>query len=184
VVIPAKIEGYTVGYIGENAFSEDPSDNFGTRDYDRRKERITEVVIPDTVFGIGLSAFFGCRALTKVTFPKELVDLWPSAFFKTGLTSVTLPAKLKWIAGSAFHDCPNLKSVTIPESVIAIGRGAFSGCKELTTVKLPSHPLTYYDTYGKEEEPSNDAFRDCPKLSLSMRNAIKESGYQGIFTAY
>jgi hypothetical protein len=75
--------------------------------------------------------------------------------------------------------CVSLKEVVIPDSVTVIGQLAFSSCKELTTVKLPSHPLEYPDF--ESIHANNSAFGSCPKLSLAVRNAIKESGYTGEF---
>ncbi|GMO44298.1 MAG: hypothetical protein Pg6C_06180 [Treponemataceae bacterium] len=161
VKIPEKIEGYTVGVIDELALA---------------WKAITAVTIPDTIVEIGVGAVGG-TSISSIKLPKNLKKLGPGAISGCkNLGSVTIPAGITEIPESAFSGCESLKEVVIPDSVTVIGGNAFSGCKELTTVKLPSHPLKYTLSYGE-----NDAFRSCPKLSLAVRNAIKESGYPDEF---
>lgn len=66
----------------------------------------TEVIIPDGVTEIGMSAFYHCPSLE----------------------SVIIPAGVTKIEANAFGGCTSLTSVTIPESVTEIGDQAFQGC--------------------------------------------------------
>ena len=72
---------------------------------DDNKE-IKNLVIPNSVTGIGRYAFSGCSSFT----------------------SVTIPNSVTFIGSSAFTGCSVLTSVTIPNSVTSIGNSAFSGC--------------------------------------------------------
>ena len=54
VIIPASISGYKVTAIGDNAFASSTN--------------ITEIQLPNTVTQIGTQAFYGCSALTRITF--------------------------------------------------------------------------------------------------------------------
>lgn len=65
VVIPSKINGDTVWVISNNAF---------------KLTKITEIVIPSTVFGIGAEAFGDCSSLTYVTFLSKNTVVSPDAF--------------------------------------------------------------------------------------------------------
>ena len=80
----------------------------------RENKKIKSVVIPPSVKVIGAGAFVYCESLEKVTLPKELFCIAPSAFSYTGLTSVTLPKGLEYLA-EAFHGCDNLAEINIPD---------------------------------------------------------------------
>ena len=55
-------------------------------------------------------------------------------FYRTKLTSVTIPSNLTSIERNAFRNCSELISITIPNSVISIGDYAFADCSYLTSV--------------------------------------------------
>ena len=192
--------GFVVGERWTSFFPYDP--DIGRALY---MPDITSVIIPDTVTYIG-EAFSYSRYLKQITLPKDLKAIGWSAFEKSGITSIIIPEGVKIIASFAFMDCHSLTSVTLPESLEEIGENAFRNCTELTTVKLPSHPITYIattiDPYDSRingntlrttpsiregqidiifEKTDNDAFKDCPKLSLATRKAITDSGYTGEF---
>ncbi len=50
------------------------------------------------------------------------------AFYRCGITYITLPNSLKSIREEAFGDCENLVSIVIPNSVTSIGKSAFYNC--------------------------------------------------------
>lgn len=207
VVVPAKIEGYPVVEIGwlydssrglsfvfaeptDKWIKDNPGKPFNTYEGSDRKTRITAVVIPDTVTLIGSGAFQNCTALKQITLPKSLKIIASSAFLDTGLTSITVPEGVTEIRDAAFSGCSSLASVTLPETLGRLGGSAFYRCTALTDIKLPSKPIKY----GRWEdvnwdggkfieglESFEETFNDCPKLSLSARKAIKDSGYKGEF---
>ena len=78
-------------------------------------ERLTELVIPESVTGIGTYAFAGCSKLTGIVIPDSVIS----------------------IGSGAFYNCSGLTSIHIPDSVISIGSGAFSGCKNLESLTIP-----------------------------------------------
>ena len=65
---------------------------------------------------------------------KDIVTSISEKAFKdcTGLTSITIPNRVKSIGNSAFKGCSNLTSITIPDKVKSIGNRAFEGCTRLT----------------------------------------------------
>lgn len=67
-------------------------------------EKITEIVIPDSVTNIGCFAFSGCSSLRSVDIPDSVTS----------------------IGELAFYECKNLKNLVIPNSVKEIGDGAFN----------------------------------------------------------
>ena len=66
MVIPDHINGVAVVKIGEKAFAE--------------CEKITSVVIPDTVKVVGKQAFRDCSSLRRVVLPSILIALARDAF--------------------------------------------------------------------------------------------------------
>ena len=108
---------YTITYEGESTglddFLYETTENgitiTGVKDPTK-----TEYVIPDSVIGIGESAFESCL----------------------NMTNVTIPGSVTSIGEEAFYNCYNLTSITIPDSVTNIGKYAFQGCSSLTSVYI------------------------------------------------
>ena len=148
LVIPTKIDGYTVTKIGDRAFE------YNTR--------LVMVVIPDSVTVIGIQAFYECKNLSSVTLSKGLVDLQQQAFGEcTKLTSITIPKSLErcydggW--GGAF-DNSGLNQVNFEEGITAIPGYLFADTIALETIVIP-------DTVTSIED---GAFRE----SSALKNAI------------
>ena len=84
---------------------------------------------------IGSYAFYGCSGLTSLTLPARITSIGGHAFEGcSGLTSLTLPAGITSIGGHAFEGCSGLTSLTLPAGITSIGSGAFSGCSGLTSI--------------------------------------------------
>ena len=87
------------------------------------------------------------------------------------ISSVTIPASIKYIGDFAFYNCTGLTAVTLPDSVTSVGTGAFWGCSELTTVTL-SKSLGSLGDY---------AFWNCEKLSAITLPESLETVGEGAF---
>ena len=99
--------------------------------------QITDVNWPSGITSIGGSAFY-CTGLTSLTIPNSVTSIGISAFNDcTGLTSLTIPNSVTSIGNQVFKGCTGLTSVTIPDSVTSIGGQAFYGCSRLTSVTIP-----------------------------------------------
>lgn len=72
-------------------------------------ELVTDLVIPNGVTSIGISAFSGCSSLTSITIPDSVTS----------------------IGNWAFAGCTGLAEIIIPDSVTSIGDCAFDGCAGL-----------------------------------------------------
>lgn len=125
VVIPSEIEDVPVTKINASAFS--------------GKDKITEVVIPDTVTYIDNAAFYNCTSLKIVVIPDSVTYIGESAFQGCeALEYVVIGNGVKTIGDIAFKNCKALAKVDLGESVEAIGSGAFFGCEALKEVAVPA----------------------------------------------
>ena len=94
-----------------------------------------EIVIPNSVTNIGVSAFSECNKLSSVTIPNSVTSIGDWAFYNcSGLTSVTIPNSVTSIGDYAFYYCTHLTSIEIPNSVTSLGEKAFESCIGLTSV--------------------------------------------------
>lgn len=105
--------------------------------YDMSK--LTNINIPDSVTGIGNSAFSGCSGLTSITIGNSVTSIRNYAFKNcSGLTSITLPNGVTSFGAETFSGCSKLTSVNIPDSVTNMGFSTFSGCSKLTSIAIPN----------------------------------------------
>ena len=132
-------------------------------------DKITSVVIPNSVTIIGSSAFEGCTGLTSVTIPNSVTDIGGYAFYGcTGLTHVTIPNSVTSIGSAAFKGCTSLTSITIPNSVTSIERATFYGCTGLTSVTIPNRVTSI----------GGAAFYGCTGLtSITIPNSVTSIGW-------
>ncbi len=104
-------------------------------------EKVTDLVIPNSVKVIKSNVFLACKSIKTLTFEEnsQLEKIEDGAFFSCGnLTSVIFPNSLANIEDSAFYYCPKLKDLHIPEGVKTIGEDAFSECDLLQSVNIPA----------------------------------------------
>ena len=118
---------------------------------------------------IGKFAFKGCSGLTSLTLPANIKWIGESAFSGcSGLTSLTLPSSIAAIGESAFSACSGLTSLTLPSSITTIGESAFCDCSGLTSLTLPSSITTI----------GENAFSGCSGLtSLTLPDGVTEIGW-------
>ena len=125
VVIPAQINGLSVGAIGDQAFQD--------------VSGLTGVTVPGCVTGLGASAFANCTSLTNVTLSAGLVSIGDMAFFNCGsLVELTLPGTVTHIGSYAFYACYSLWHLALPAGLTDIGSGAFYDCITLDRVTIPA----------------------------------------------
>lgn len=140
-------------------------------------------------------AFNGCRSLKTVKLPNSLTRLGggydSGAFEYSGLTAITLGTGLTEIPEYVFNSTP-IKTIVVPEGVTVIDDGAFYSCTALTTVTLPSTLLAigsyaFFDCSAlttinipdtlTSVKFFDNAFKNCPKLLLATRAALKKLGW-------
>jgi len=86
---------------------------------------------------LAISAFKGCERITSIVIPDSVVNIESSAFENCiTLRVVTLSNNLTTIGNSAFKGCEKLKKISIPYNVVNIGENAFENCNWLETVTV------------------------------------------------
>lgn len=110
-------------------------------------------------------AFYKCKGLTEVSFPKSLRYIGKSAFSHSGLLSVSIPSGVDKIGTEAFRVCDSLKEVELSSGINTIGREAFSWCTSLERVVFPDSLVSV----------ESGAFIQCMKLKEVVwpRNLLK-----------
>ena len=144
--------------------------------YSDENTEIKDLVIPNSVTSIGVSAFYGCSGLTSVTIPNSVTSIYGSAFAGcSGLKKVIVSDIAAW-CGIKFGDNPlhdahhlysdentEIKDLVIPNSVTSIESSAFSGCSGLTSVTIPNSVTSIGDC----------AFYGCSGLtSVTIPNSV------------
>ena len=116
-------------------------------------EKVTDLVIPNSVSSIGDYAFASCTNLKSVEIPNSVTSIGDDAFYDCySLTSVHIEDIAAWckISFSSAYSNPlyyadnfylNGEKVTdlvIPNSVTSIGAYAFYNCYSLSSVEIPN----------------------------------------------
>lgn len=173
IVIPARViigsNTYTITQISAYAFN----------------NKITSVVIPNTVTVISGYAFYNATSLRSVTFSDNstLESINTSAFANcTSLVSFRVPKSVTQIGDYAFANCTSLNNLSFEEfgqsdirSNLYVGNYVFDNCTALTTVTISKHTL----------ELGVGVFRNASKLAsvlfdtdASELKTIREYAFQ------
>jgi hypothetical protein len=74
---------------------------------------LSSVNIPDSVTKIGKNAFYGCKKLENINIPEGVTSIGEYAFGLNPITKITIPQKTTFIGNNAFYNCSELKNVTL-----------------------------------------------------------------------
>jgi len=164
LVVPSKLDGYTVSSIGSLAFV--------------RCLRLKSVVIPEGVRCLGVQAFCGCRALENVKLPFTLDIIDRKVFEKCESLECIDIGECPYFTGCSFN-CSNLARVSVAktshEYVDVNGCLLSSSRREL--VFFPRTARSMYLLPTSVEEIGEGAFICCNNLKkVTIRGKVKKVG--------
>ena len=164
VIIPEKVNGYTVIAIGSDAFHGCYLEGIQLPETIKaiyaeafEESDLLEIDLPSSVAYVGgfcfaycsrlISAkisgiiengcFYNCPRLEQIEFKSPVTSVGAVAFTScTSLRSITFPSGLKTIDMGAFGDCKTLAEVSLPSSTESINASAFWGCTNLRNVVI------------------------------------------------
>lgn len=128
---------------------------------------LTEITLPDSVGSIGESIFEDCRSLAGVNLSNGLTNI-PSGTFAgcLSLTSIDVPGNITAIGSSAFFNT-GLKSITVPQTVTQIEENALGyegdiySPSKVEGFVIYGYPDTAAETYANDNsfifEPLQDS---------------------------
>ena len=93
---------------------------------------LESIVIPEGIKVISSSAFTECPKLNSATIPSSVEKIEFNAFGNTGLTEITIPANVTYIASQAFSHNQNL--TTVISYTRAGGSDVFDGVDKNTCI--------------------------------------------------
>lgn len=153
------------------------------------------------VIGISEFGFQDCDKITSIVMPNTIREIDGNAFTNcTSMNNVDLPENLETIGSYAFSGCSRLVQFTVPASVTVVDEGAFSSCLDLSFVTFEDKPgeITFGAevfsncpnlesvTFGKErtiKKLTFGMFRSCESLSsIEIENTSIESIYSECFS--
>lgn len=125
---------------------------------------------------LGDYAFTSCFSLTGLPLGTdgETVLIGSYVFSKcTGLTDVTIPARVSGLGVGVFSQCTSLERAAVEEGVrsSSMGNRMFYECTALASVSLPSYWTKIPD----------EAFYNCAKLSYRFPDNLTEIGYAAFY---
>lgn len=166
---------------------------------------LQSVTLPDGLNSIGSSAFSGCEALQALDIPSSVSELGQSfiedcaqlatvtlhegnlteisgyAFWNSGITSITIPERVKYIREGAFMNCTSLKTAFIPSTVSSIGLYAFYQCNVLeeVTITCDNTPTLPY----RSDWVFSNSNGKVNKLKIPLGSNIN-SGFKSLFASW
>lgn len=98
--------------------------------------KLTSIIIPNTVTSIGFGAFSSCSYITSIIIPNSITTINNNTFSScNNITLITIPPSVTSIGEHAFSFCTRLSSVVIGSSVTSIDRSAFWYCDSISSIR-------------------------------------------------
>ena len=132
---------------------------------------LSEIILPDSIQKIGVSAFRNCPNLSSITIPASVTHIGDSAFRYSNLTSVTFQSGSKLVSiGKYAFESTDITSLSLPSKLTAIGESAFYKCESLNaSITIPASVTSMGDTVFASSAVKSVNMRSCGVTSLGRR---------------
>ena len=162
VEVPSEINGVNVTGLADGAFA-------------LKHYRLTEIILPNTITGIGANAFNSCKNLTRVNIPKRLTSIGYCAFTGCAITSVELPNSVTSIDWAAFESCKSLKSIVLSSGMTKIENRTFNNCSALTEITIPKSVTNigrqaFYDCFSLKDVYYGGTEKEWEQIQFDEHN--------------
>lgn len=133
-------EAYTGGTVSiPSEYNGKPVVEIGMYAFGNNEDKITSLIVPDSVKSIGFKAFAEQDNLESVTVGNGTVTIESGSFYRcTKLKTVILGNGVEYIYSEAFQYCDALESVTLGNNVKEIAGTVFSYCTSLKSMTIPA----------------------------------------------
>lgn len=140
---------------------------------------LKEITLPSCLKEISSEAFCGTHNLQNISFGPSIIKIGNYAFYKSGLTDISLHNNFVSIGHMAFANCEKLTRIDYTASPVenecTIASGAFQNCISLVEVSLPDN-TTILEGY---------TFIGCENLKkISLSKSLKSIGDLGLRTNF
>ena len=110
--------------------------------------------------------------IQKIEIESGIISVGYFAFYKcSSLTSLSVPATLKYIGLSAFEDCTSLTTLSLNEGLLIIEGSAFKNCKGITDVYCNAERVPKTDKTAFDGTPIESATLYVPVNSVEAYKA-------------
>lgn len=143
---------------------------------------LESIRLPNSLNGIGNSAFYGCKGLTSITIPDGVTSIGGSAFRGcTGLTSVTIGSGLKFMDSYMFYGCANIQDICITDIVAWCDINGLEGLMEYGSrnknLYINNELATSITIPNGVTKIGGSAFRGCTGLtSMTIPDSVTSIG--------
>lgn len=132
-----------------------------------KNSNIRNLIVPESIKGIGQYAFYGCTGLESISFNPQIRVIGKHAFegcVHLETINFGTSASLIYIEEDSFRSCKSLVTIEIPTAVQKIADGAFRDCEDLQNV--------IFDRKTNLKAIGNDVFSGCTSLkTIDMSTA-------------
>ena len=135
-------------------------------------------IIPEKVDTITNGAFEFCFKLTSVTIPKSVLTIGHNAFYRSGISSLSISASVTFIGDCAVGGCSNMTSISVDAAnpVFSSKDGVLFNKNMTKVVAFPSGRWGDYTIPESVDTIGISAFWESKLSSVTISSSVKRIG--------